>query len=121
MSKAPNNCNITFSFDQLASLITNLTSQFTSSIKVMLDKFENFHSNKIENLEGQIFILSERCDHLEKKLEKLSKTNNNLKNLLCESFINKTKDKEHELANQFEISGFSELVVMNNENNLKSP
>jgi hypothetical protein len=120
-SKINNNCSLTFSFDQLAGLITNLTTEFTSSIKLMLEKFENVHSNKIEKLEGHIFTLSERCDILENQLDKVLRSNSNLKQLLCESHINKIKEQEEVLSNKFEISGFNDCAALGSDNQAKSP
>jgi TolA-binding protein len=99
-------------FDQLASLITNLTSEFTNSIKLMVEKFESINYNRIDKLETQIFHLNDKVESFQKNVDNLTKTNNNLKQLLSDSYINKIQEQEVNLANDFEISGFSDVFMV---------
>jgi hypothetical protein len=119
--KSTGNCNVNFTFDQLANLITTLTSDFTNSIKTLVDKFENINCNKNENLELQIQDLNVKCDSLQTQIHSISKQNDYLRNLLCDSYINKIKEKEEAVANDFVISGFTELIALDVDSNVKSP
>jgi hypothetical protein len=103
---------ISVTFDQLSILISNITKDFSSTIKDLVSKFETINSTKIDTLEGHIFSLSDRIEKLEDKLQKVLKSNQLLKNQLCDNYINNIKDKEAIFSQKFEINGFTKEVAL---------
>jgi len=113
--------NVSFTFEQLANLITSITSDFSNSIKTLVEKFENINCNRNENMELQIQDLNSKCDSLQTQISSISKQNEYLRQLLCDSYLNQIKQKEELVANDFVIAGFTELVVKDNDDHFKSP
>jgi regulator of replication initiation timing len=118
--KSPS-CNVSFSFEQLANLITTLTSDFTGSIKMLVDKFESLNVNKLDNLESQLSDLNNKYDSLKSQVQSLSNQNDHLRQLLGESYISQIKQQEEAVSNDFVISGFTELVALDSDSQLKLP
>src|SRR5271156_4863571 len=87
----------------------------------MVEKFEKFHSTKIDNMEGQILMLNEKMDSYKREMAHLTKINNNLRQQLCEGYLAKIKEQELALNDKFEISGFSGTVCIGEDNTIKPP
>src|SRR3977135_2774281 len=59
-------------------------------------------------------------DLLNKKVDFLTRTNNNLKELLLNKYIDEIKKREEDMKNDFIIKGFTDLVALN-QGELKQP
>jgi gas vesicle protein len=86
--KNDNQCIVSFTFNQFSGFITNLTKEFSNTIKDMVHKFEEMNNTKINNLEGHIFQLSTKVEKLESNISNLNKVNQTLKLKLCEAYLN---------------------------------
>jgi hypothetical protein len=96
-----NLCN----FDQVSKLISEMTSQFTNTIKLLCTKFEELNTNRLDKLESTIFDMNKRMDKLQTDLNIQIKMNNNLKDKLCNDYIDKVKQEEKEFEGKFILYG----------------
>jgi hypothetical protein len=83
--------------DQISKLVLNLSDKFASTVELLVNKFEAFNHDKLDNYQNQIYNLSTQIEKIEEQNLLIVKANNDLKHLLSNNYLNSIKNEDKSL------------------------